>query len=512
MRYRLSASHAQRFRVLNQLEQVSGMAKKISWTFLFAAAASLLPLSASAQAAAESPRHRLIVLTDIGNEPDDSESMVRLLLYSNDIDIEGFVASTSRHLPNGTHPEKIKRRIDAYAEVLSNLRKHDPHYPDAATLMQRVQSGSAVYGMTGVGKGKDTAASRLIIAAVDRPDPRPIWIAAWGGAADLAQALWTVRSTRSPAQVAKFVSKLRVYTISDQDDAGPWARAYFPELFWVTSVHAFTQYGLATWTGISAPYRGSDTTATSNGWLHENIIGKGPLGALYPPPAYLVEGDTPSFLSLISNGLNFPERPDWGGWGGRYGKVSESLGLWASTQDSVPGGDLSPQATIWRWRTAFQNDFLARMNWTVTPDYRNANHPPLAMINGAPVQNPVLIDACPGAPVTLFAEGSSDPDGNSLSYKWTWYREATGLHSPNLTLSSDSEPKTTATIDATANVDQFSPPASYQLHVILTVTDNGSPNLVSYRRAIITVKGAGQHGATKPCAVTAIGPKHKDYD
>src|ERR1043166_2942325 len=207
------------------------------------ACASAMPVVA---APAEQARSRLIVLTDIGNEPDDSESMVRLLLYTNEIDVEGLIASTSRHHPNNPLRNLIDERVAAYGQVLANLRKHDPSYPDVRQLQSRVLSGSPVYGMTGVGEGKDTAPSGLIIAAVDKPDPRPVWVAVWGGAADLAQALWTVRATRSPAEVERFVAKLRVYSISDQDDAGPWARANFPRLFWIASVHALFRYSLAT--------------------------------------------------------------------------------------------------------------------------------------------------------------------------------------------------------------------------------------------------------------------------
>lgn len=469
--------------------------------------------TAAASAQPTEPRNRLIVLTDIGNEPDDSESMVRLLLYSNDIDIEGLIATTSRHHPKDPRVELIFRRLDAYGQVLANLRKHDPRYPDVELLRKRTMAGSAVYGMDGVGRGKDTEASRLIIAAVDRPDPRPVWVAAWGGAADLAQALWTVRNTRSPREVKRFVSKLRVYTISDQDDAGPWARAYFPELFWITSVHAFTTYQLSTWMGISAPQPGADQTPVSRDWISANIRAKGPLGSLYPLPAYIMEGDTPSFLSLIPNGLNHPERPDWGGWGGRYGKVSQSLGLWAQTSDAVSGADgkayMTPQATVWRWRSAFQNDFAARMQWSVTKDVKQANHAPAVRLNGEEGKAPVEINACPGKPVTLSAAGSDDPDGNRLSYRWWWYREASGLFAPQLSLSVANDVTTTVRIGDTARTDQFTPPASYKLHVILEVVDDGTPSLTSYRRAVITVPGSGFGAPPSECAVRAIGPTHQ---
>lgn len=486
------------------------------WNFLACVAASaIVPAGAFASAATEAStaeRSRLIVLTDIGNEPDDAESMVRLLLYSNDIEIEGLVASTSRHLPGNTHPELIEERIAAYGAVVGNLRRHDPRYPDAALLRSRLHGGSSVYGMSGVGEGKDTAASRLIIAAVDRPDPRPVWVAAWGGAADLAQALWTVRATRSPAEVDRFVAKLRVYSISDQDDAGPWARAYFPKLFWTTGIHGFTRYQLATWLGISAPLPGADPAPVAKEWLERNIRAKGPLGALYPVPAYIMEGDTPSFLSLIPNGLGNPERPDWGAWGGRYDKVSDALGLWTTTADTVQGIDgatySTPQATIWRWRWAFQNDFAARMAWSVTPDPAKANHAPMARLNGQGGLAPVEIAACPGKPVVLSAAGSSDRDGDALSFRWFGYREASGLFAPDLTLSSERGETIRATVGATARVDQFTPPASYKLHVVLEVSDSGSPKLVGYRRAIITVPGAAAPDAAGDCTVRPIPPSH----
>jgi hypothetical protein len=458
-------------------------------------------------------RARLIVLTDIGNEPDDAESMVRLLLYSNDLELEGLVAATSRHLPKGVHRELIEERVAAYGRSLTNLRQHDPRYPDAEQLRGVIRSGSPVYGMNGVGDAKDTEASRLIIDSVDRPDTRPVWIAVWGGAADLAQALWTVRATRPPADVDRFVGKLRVYSISDQDDAGPWARGYFPKLFWVTSVHGFTRYQLGTWTGISSPQPGADPGPVSKEWLSAHVHDRGPLGALYPLPAYIMEGDTPSFLNLIPNGLGSSERPDWGGWGGRYERVSPTLGLWASTTDAVHGKDgnvySTPQATVWRWRSAFQNDFAARVMWAVASDFESANHAPRVRLNGRDGIAPVEIDGCPGRPIPLSARGSEDPDGDQLSHHWFWYREASGLHAPDVLLSQDEGEGTTVTIGNTARTDQFTPPDHYKIHVVVEASDGGTPELIRYRRAIITVPGAGFGTEAGPCRVRPIPPSHK---
>ena len=133
---------------------------------------------------------RVMMLTDIGSDPDAMESMVRFLLYTNEFDVEGLLAVTSRHLRDAVHPEQIAMRVRAYGEVLPNLRAHAKGYPEEKFLRDRIKSGRPEFGMAGVGRGKDSEASEWIVAAVDKPDPRPVWSSLWGGAVDLAQALW----------------------------------------------------------------------------------------------------------------------------------------------------------------------------------------------------------------------------------------------------------------------------------------------------------------------------------
>ena len=159
-----------------------------------------------------------------------------------------------------------------------------------------------------------------------------------------------------------------------------------------------------------------------NPWLDAHIRAKGPLGAQYPQVKFLMEGDTPSFLGLIGNGLNAPEHPDWGGWGGRYEFYTprmqkwfnepETRPFWTDAEDEVLGVDgnwhTSNHATIWRWRQAYQNDFAARMDWTIKP-YAAANHPPVAQLAHAE-----RLDRQAGERVALSAAGSTDPDGNRL--------------------------------------------------------------------------------------------------
>src|SRR5687768_9235849 len=59
------------------------------------------------------PKARVVVLTDIGNEPDDAESFVRFLVYSNEYDVEGLVATTSVHQPATVQPKLLQERIAA---------------------------------------------------------------------------------------------------------------------------------------------------------------------------------------------------------------------------------------------------------------------------------------------------------------------------------------------------------------------------------------------------------------
>jgi hypothetical protein len=439
---------------------------------------------------------RVIVLTDITNEPDDEQSMVRFLVYSNEYDVEGLIATTSVWLRDKVRPDKIRERIEAFGKVRDNLLKHASGYPTEEHLLDVTKAGLPEFGMKGVGPGKSSEGSRHIIEVADRPDERPVWISVWGGPNCLAQALWEIKNTRSEKELDAFVSKLRVYTISDQDDSGRWMRITFPKLFYIVTPSSVdsNEYYKATWTGISGDRRYKNGPLhkfelVDNPWLEENIIrNHGPLGELYPKLKYIMEGDTPSFFSLISNGLGSRISPSYGGWGGRYvlcQTYAETRPIWTNArgcQDTVVAENgveySSAQATIWRWREAYQHDFAAHMDWCVADSYDKANHNPVAAYDNNKSKAVVHVTARPKQTVRLSAAGTYDPDGDAIAYHWFVYTEAGDYEGPISIQHSDAPQADFAAPEGSS---------AKTIHIILQAKDDGKPSLYSYRRIIVTV-------------------------
>ena len=436
-------------------------------------------------------RPRVLILSDISSlepgvrEPDDGQSLIRLMLYANDLEIEGLIASSNLGHGQTVRPELIHRVIDGYREAHPSLRQHDLRYPDPAQLRSRVKAGQPNADRTmrieeSIGEAKDTEASTWIISVVDRPDPRPVWVCIWGGSADLAQALWRVRSTREPAAVAGFVRKLRVRMVNEQDSTAPWIKSTFPELWIVT--HAFSVRGM---------YRAGALEWCTPGWLERFVKPYGPLGQIYPiydggdiwrttlgPVKGIKEGDTPSFLALIPNGLNVPEQPTWGSWGGRSTAESPRRFIDGRDEHGEPQKDPDPRmSTVYRWRADFQRDFAARITWC-TMNKAEANHPPVAVLQGTDGQAPVLEWARAGDEVHLDASGSSDPDREPVSFRWWQYHEP-GIGGHTVTLDHP------AGMKASFRIPGEGAPGD-TIHVILEVRDKR--DLVSYRRFVVTVR------------------------
>lgn len=420
-----------------------------------------------------SSQTRMIVMTDLGgSDPDDTQSFVHLLVSLDEVELAGII-SQHAWVPYGTGAVGlINGLIDGYEQCLPNLRVHSKKFPDASYLRSIVKVGQSEAAMKGIGDGKDSEGSEWIIREVDKKDSRPLWISAWSGLNTLAQALWKVQKTRSEEELARFISKLRVYDVLGQDDAGAWIANTFPNLIYIRNSEI---YG---W-------------GPSDEWIKANVQNKGVLGEMYPDRIWASEGDSPAFMYCLSNGLNEPERPDWGGWGGRFGTIRKEQmrgmdwvaknGLDESRYDpyymipSAPEGSLG----IIRWKDAIYNDFAARMQWSVSSKFNESNHHPVAFIGKDKTKRIIEKRVKKGGVVKLNSSKSYDPDGDTMSWKWIYYKDASSF---------DGDVVLDKTSDSVCEISIPENSEGKTIHIVLELTDNGVPALTSYRRVILYVQ------------------------
>ena len=295
------------------------------------------------------------------SDSDDVQSMVRFLLYANEFQVDGLVASSGT-FANIANKQNILDVLSCYDQVYSNLKRHDRSFPTAKTLRSITwQGASGTYGRPFeeiLGPGKDSEASEKIISLLSSPDPRPIWFCIWGGPCDLAQALWKIKGTRTPSESARILSKVRIYLIGLQDGTGQWLLDTFPELFIILSKGNYM--------GMFNNSPGSDAKLSDLDWVNTHVRnGHGPLGAAYPKSGFypntpgVWEGDSPSFLFLVSAalGLNDAEKPDQPSWGGQFLRADQTKNHWTD--------DPKGARTVWQWRGAVQKDFAKRLEWCV---------------------------------------------------------------------------------------------------------------------------------------------------
>ena len=320
--------------------------------------------------AAERPR--LAVLTDIGGDPDDQQSLVRLMVYANEFEIEALIASASGtrgELKEAiTRPDLIRQTVEAYGKVRPALLQHAKGWPESDQLLQRIKSGNPKRGRDHIGEGHDTEGSQWLTQCIDSGTPeRPLNIAIWGGQTDFAQALWRAGQQRSGSEFAQWVRRFRVYDINDQDGIADWLRADFPGMFYILAqAPPGRDKREGTYRGM---YLGGDESLTSRAWIDEHVRSKGPLGALYPvktwtapnPHSCLKEGDTPSWFFFLPLGGNDSADPSRPGWGGQFQREPDG---WYRDLSAAKGSD--PRQTVSRWRPAFQADFAKRMSWCVS--------------------------------------------------------------------------------------------------------------------------------------------------
>lgn len=448
----------------------------------------------------QNEKPRIIVTSD--GEIDDQCSMVRFLLYTNEWDVEGIVTSSSQyHWQGHSWPGDnwIEPYLDAYAQVYPNLVKHDAEYPTPEYLRGRTRLGNV---KTEGEMDEVTAGSQLIVKVLlNESDDRPIWLQAWGGTNTIARALKTIEEEHSE-RMAEVAKKMRFFFIWEQDSTyQSYIRPHWGKYGIPTIISDQFEAIAYRWKQVQPEEMQS---YFEGAWMKENILeNHGPLCSQYKALEngdFRSEGDSPAFLHTIVTGLRNMESPDWGGWGGRYVRIRENTwldsvpvpgyeypkGRWYGStgwgRNSLREGTTTTAAQrkeyfkpMWRWTDALQNDFASRADWCVQ-SYETANHPPLPKLNHAE-----QLTAKAGERINLNAKGSSDPDGDRLSYNW-FYDETPGT----LKLAAPLKIKKANKTNASIIVPKDAGPGT--MHVILAVTDQGAPALTRYKRVIITLK------------------------
>ncbi|GAA3922774.1 nucleoside hydrolase-like domain-containing protein [Microbacterium invictum] len=475
-------------------------------------------------------RPRTIVTAD--PELDDLNSMIRFLLYSNDVEIEGLVYASSRYhwrgdgegaeyfLPDREYDRPqtswrwapgerfIDDAVDAYAQVHENLVVHDPRYPSPDTLRSVVRMGNVDFeGDTST----ESPGSQLITDVLLDDRPGPVHLQMWAGPATVARALMSIEErygeTAEWERVRAEVSAKAIITkFASQDSTyDDYILPVWPDIRVIET--AMSAWGYLTRKTIEP----TDRHLLGAEWMRANVTGVGPLGALYrvwgdgrqmvpgdvadyfhlsghssdelramgyrvwvePQPAgeWISEGDTTNMLNLIVPGLRGHEHPTFGGWGGRSRRTGVGPDTWEPLGGFFGSGD-GDESSVTGWFAHAQADFAARLRWSVTPSFGGVNHHPMLRI-----EQGLDLAVSAGQRVELTAQ-VDDPDGDAVSCQW-WC---------------DAEAGETAVVDVQANATAVvvrvpadaAPGAT--IHVIVAATDDAPEPLSAWQRVVLTVR------------------------
>jgi hypothetical protein len=490
-----------------------------------AGACLLLAGPLNSQSADTRARPRVVVTTD--PELDDSNSLVRYLLYSAELQTEGLIYASSQFhwrgdgkgtlfsVPNREYSRGginlcpctswrwkpgeryIHDAVEIYAQVYPNLRVHDPNYPAPADLLSTIREGNVEFDGD---MSKDTPGSTLIKDVLLDDRGGPVYLLAWGGQSTIARALKAIElqyagSAEWAVIRAKVSQKAIIQAFGDQDGTNAsYIRPTWPDI-------EFRQMATATWGyGARGVVRPEFAQYLSAAWTREHVSSVGPFGAFYRvwrDGKQMVPGDIFDYFGfdlsveeLKAKGYRVWTPPqEKGAWisegdtstfmnlvdNGLRAHEDASYGGWGGRRapdKDATGAEPRDYATA-RWFEFAQRDFAARLQWTVTPTFAGANHAPRVSVTSG-----LNVTAAPGQTVRISAT-ATDPDKNGLTNRWWQYRDA-DTYPGAIALSSTSGLTTSFQVPADAA-------AGETIHAILQVTDEGTPPLTGFGRVIVTV-------------------------
>lgn len=456
-----------------------------------------------------SEKFRVVIMSDMTH--DDGNSLIRYLYYSPYFDTEAIIVTPQ--LPDFNYNDdapwkKVQSILNAYHQEYDQLKKHHPDFPEFQDLHKITKKGRGALpiiwltkekkfagdiagryvesswgdirfedwigeGNNPNGDPKDSEGSEFLQEVFNKDDDRPIFVQMWGGPITFVQALYRYKQRNNDEKYRKLLSKLHVFGILLQDISFDY----------MINLDKVQELECIDWGTTSSTYQGD---RVQPGWLlhdtghfwqyikvmkQSEVNGHGPMSEIYDHGG---EGDTPAFLYLLSStfGLNDPLDPTHGSWGSMFKPMGEQFPENYFHTCEVPKTEME------RWVPHAKNSFLNRLNYTLKGP-EEVNHEPLAVINKDKSNKIISIHGQPGKQISLNAAGSSDQDGDKISFNWFFYKEASS-YKENISIGQPASAK--QTIKVPEDIEDK------EIHIVLEVHDNGAPNLVSYRRVIISKK------------------------
>lgn len=426
----------------------------------------------------------------------------------------GFGLCPCTHWRWGPNERFIDDVVDIYDTVYPNLKVHDKRYPAPARLRAVVRYGNIDF------EGEmdhDTPGSDLIKQVLLDDVPEPVYLEAWGGQNTIARALKSIedryKATSEWDAVRRKVVAKAIMQVSGSQDAtqDDYIRPNWPEIRYLNGGGATANLGYSSVESANV----EDERYFQTPWMQQNVSGQGAMGRhvrvwqdgkamplgdkwdyfgffdkseeelrkegyhlftkQYPPGWFIGEGDTGAFLPLLDNGLE-GYRPQ-----NRHGPAEPKPGILGLRAPPAPGQPPAPPSYPTPVCAARPNPFLGplmndlagRLAWSVTPDYKAANHYPNVTIDRTQAS------AKPGESVTFTAR-TSDPDGDAVKVEWLIF-DGAGIYAGQVVMDKSMGAAGTFRVPPDAK-------AGDTIHLVAKATDAGQIPLTRYARAIVTVR------------------------